>query len=235
MNEKSTFKIDYEEFAITNTRQRFYRVHLVKANQQNDWTLNLIILFRSKYREERTTWSRHEKISSQNHASCSWRVRNKQFDCRNEWSSCYFWNEIIIDAKRATSFAFFVFECSNDNCDNALNNVNWNFRIIRRQKHEIKNHLCFNYSKHSFKYDLTIVRISLAKSWRRFIVIKTFVIIVNRHAWCHWVCMFYWRFTYDFESNRKKWKRSVSKSRLLHKRIKNSRESRFDDMWEYLQ
>ena len=163
----------------------------MKTNQQNDWILNLIISFRSKYREKRTTWSRYEKISSQNHALCFWRIRNKQFDCRNKWSFCYIWNEIIIDAKRATSFAFLWFECSNNDCDNALNNVNWNFRMIRRQKHEIKNHLCFNYSKYSFKYDLTIVKISFAKFWRRFIMIKIFVIIVNQHVWCHWVCIFY--------------------------------------------
>ena len=182
LNAKFNSTIDHDEFAIVNTCQRFYRVHLVKVNQSNDWISNLVILFQRWYREEQTTWWRFEKASLSNRVSCFWWIQNKRFDYRNEWWFCCFRSETIIDAKLSTSFAFFWFEYRACECDNELSIVNWIFREIRSETHEIKNLLCFNCLKHSFECDSKIKTKSRAKSLRHFIEIKTFVIIANSNV-----------------------------------------------------
>ena len=153
LNAKFNSKIDYDEFAIVNIRQRFYRVHFAKISQSNDWISNLIISFQRWYREKQTAWRRFEKTTLSNRASCFWWIQNKRFDCRNKWWFCCSRNETIINVKLSTSFTFFWFEYQTCDCDNASHNVNWNFRTIRHRIYEIRNLLCFNCSKHQFKCD----------------------------------------------------------------------------------
>ena len=156
LSAKFNSRVDHDESAIVNIRQRFYRAHFARINQSNDWISSLIISFQRWYREEQTTWQRFETTSLSNRVSCFWWIQNKRFDYRNEWWFCYFRNEIIIDAKFSTRFAFFWFEYRTCDYDNELNIVNWIFRKIRFDDYEVKNHRCFNCLKHSSKCDSKI-------------------------------------------------------------------------------